>query len=315
VVQPGDDGDLALEALQTPSRSVGLSTLRPTPSPRLHLLQAQGARIGVIFRRGPSKHVELVRWDMSHDDFERGQWFHGRIYERRSDLSPDGELLLYFASKFSRRTTGDREYTYAWTAVSKPPWLTAIALWPKGDCWHGGGLFLGPRRLMLNHKPDVAEPHPEHRPPRQLKVEPNPDAHGENEPIYARRLTRDGWEVEQEWDVEFLGPQECFRTTAPDIRVRRHPDLPLRIVMTRRLDGLRYSERFDAEGPLGSIGLPPPRLDWVDWDYRGRLIVLTNGRVLVADTHSTGVNELRELIDLTGDQPEPREAPAAAHCL
>jgi hypothetical protein len=35
----------------------------------------------------------------------------------------------------------DASYTYAWTAVSKPPWLTALGLCPKGNCWDGGGLF------------------------------------------------------------------------------------------------------------------------------------------------------------------------------
>src|SRR5688572_9568297 len=108
---------------------------RPTPPPRLALLFASHADVAVIFRRGPSKRVEVIRWDTARDTFERGQWFHGRIYERRSDLSPDGALLVYFASKFDRVTRSDRHYTNAWTAVSRPPWLTALALWPKGDCW------------------------------------------------------------------------------------------------------------------------------------------------------------------------------------
>jgi hypothetical protein len=120
---------------------------------RLSVLLAPAARIGVILRRGPTKWVQLVTWDTAADTFQPGQWFHGRVYARRCDLSPDGSLFLYFASKFDGRTTTDREYTYAWTAVSKPPYFTALALWPKGDCWHGGGLFASDRHVWLNHWP------------------------------------------------------------------------------------------------------------------------------------------------------------------
>jgi len=29
----------------------------------------------------------------------------------------------------------------SWTAISRAPWLRALVLFGKGDCWHGGGLF------------------------------------------------------------------------------------------------------------------------------------------------------------------------------
>jgi len=83
-------------------------------------------------------------------------------------LSPDGSKLVYFAQKINRRTLSDSEYTYAWTAVSRPPYFTALALWPKGDCWNGGGLFETNSRLWLNHH-GGSRPHPEHR-PRGLEV-------------------------------------------------------------------------------------------------------------------------------------------------
>jgi hypothetical protein len=64
---------------------------------RLHMILARKAHTAVIFRRGPSKWVQLIKWNTDTDDFDLGQWFHGRIYERRCDLSPDGSLLVYFA--------------------------------------------------------------------------------------------------------------------------------------------------------------------------------------------------------------------------
>src|SRR5262245_12563305 len=63
---------------------------------RLWVLLAAREPIGVIFRRGPSKQVMLIKWNTQADTFELGQWLKGRVYERRSDVSPDGELLIYF---------------------------------------------------------------------------------------------------------------------------------------------------------------------------------------------------------------------------
>ena len=269
--------------------------------------------MAVIFRRGPSKLVEVIRWDLAHDAFERGHWFHGRIYEKRCDLSPDGELLVYFASKFTRHTVADREYTYAWTAVSRAPWLTALALWPKGDCWWGGGLFLGKRTLWLNHRPEEATPHPAHR-PTKLRVEPNPDARGENEPIYRRRLERDGWGLRQEWVTEWRGLGPGYRTIAPDVRVKRSPvgDDGVGVVLERRLDSLKYRERFRIEGAENEPEVPPGPLDWLDWDPGGRLIALSGGRIWAAPVAGRRVERFSELLDLRGDRFEEREAPAYA---
>ena len=118
----------------------------PLATCRLSVLLARNAPVAIVLRRGPTKWVQLVKWQTDCDRFETGQWFKGRVYDRRSDLSPDGSLFIYFANKINARTVGDSAYTYAWTAISHPPYFTALALWPKGDCWHGGGLFLGRSR-------------------------------------------------------------------------------------------------------------------------------------------------------------------------
>ena len=98
----------------------------------MFVLLARKAPVAVVFRRGPSKHVLLVRWNLSDDSFEAGQWLKGRVYERRCDVSEDGERLIYFAANYRAR---DAQRT--WTAVSRPPDFTALALWPKGDAWGG----------------------------------------------------------------------------------------------------------------------------------------------------------------------------------
>jgi hypothetical protein len=52
-------------------------------------------------------------------------------------------------------------------------------------------MFLSDEKVLLNHRPNQAEPHPKHR-PQKITVVPNPDARGENDPLYSMRLTRDG---------------------------------------------------------------------------------------------------------------------------
>lgn len=274
-----------------------------TSTPRLFIVQAPEAGVAVIIRRGPSRFFQLIRWDMRTDEFERGQWFKGRIYARRCDLSPDGELLVYFAAKFKIRGS----YPYSWTAVSRAPWFTALALWPKGDCWAGGGLFTGNRSLMLNHHPEQAIPHPNHI-PRGLTVTANPGARGEDDPLYSQRLERDGWVCTKSWEVDFEASGFHYTTRVPERRVKRHVTLPLAVIMERRLDGLTYRESFEVEG-LDSL-VVPEKTEWLDWDSRGRLFALCAGQVQVADvaggTPDFGFSRTsRPTVSRPGKRPPP----------
>src|SRR5436305_9766331 len=89
---------------------------------RLHVLLGIDAKVGLVIRRGPSKSVCTVLWNRERDTFKLGQWMRGRIYERRSDLSPDGRHLIYFAmnGRWQSETKG------SWTAISRVPYLKAM---------------------------------------------------------------------------------------------------------------------------------------------------------------------------------------------
>src|SRR5215831_999791 len=57
----------------------------PVPA-RLFMIFARKSPMTVIFRRGPSKWVQLVKWNTTRLMLLRpGKWFNGRIYERWSD--------------------------------------------------------------------------------------------------------------------------------------------------------------------------------------------------------------------------------------
>jgi len=113
---------------------------------RLEMLHAREANETVIFRRGPSKWVQILKWNTVTDEIIQGHWFNGRIYTEKADLSPCGNYMIYFAAKFKKEID-----KYSWTAISKPPYLTAIALWKKSDTFNGGGLFESKKSIYLSH--------------------------------------------------------------------------------------------------------------------------------------------------------------------
>jgi hypothetical protein len=44
------------------------------------VISARKAPVAVVFRRGPSKQVLLLKWNLATDKLQLGQWFKGRIY-------------------------------------------------------------------------------------------------------------------------------------------------------------------------------------------------------------------------------------------
>jgi hypothetical protein len=110
-----------------------------------------------VLRRGPASWAHLTLWNTARDTFTPGAWFRGRIYEERCDLSPDGQLFVYAAFQGARLRTS---YTDSWTAISRPPWLHALVLWPMGTTYGGGGRFVDNRRVVLRGASKVHPRHP-----------------------------------------------------------------------------------------------------------------------------------------------------------
>lgn len=158
-------------------------------TPRLHVLLARDGRTGVVLRRGPARQVAAIGWNRDTDAFQLGQWLRGRLYELRSDLSPDGKYLIYFAMNghWGSRAKG------AWTAISRAPYLTAIALFAKGDCWNGGGLFTDRSHYWLNegYGHEILEDTTEVT--RGGEAALTRGWGGECRGVYFPRLLRDGW--------------------------------------------------------------------------------------------------------------------------
>jgi hypothetical protein len=116
--------------------------------PRIHIEFSSASPTAAIIRRGPSNWVRLLKWNTADDSILPGSWFHGRIYEDGCSVSPDGRLFACFATKYRGPKT--RGVDYAWTAISRLPWLTALALWPQSDTWGGRARFCDNQTLLID---------------------------------------------------------------------------------------------------------------------------------------------------------------------
>jgi hypothetical protein len=245
----------------------------PAPSCRLYVILARKAPTGVIFRRGPTRHVRLIRWRLEDDSFEPGQWLKSRIYERRCDLAPRGDLLIYFAANH-------RPPFRSWTAVSRPPWFTALALWPKGDCWGGGGLFKNGRRILLNHWACQTTLADGFRLPRALSVEPlgGMAGCGEDDPIESARLSRDGWTLVRPGKLEATQDRERLRWRFVLDRLWQKPQPGGACALRMLVRGIGeragpwYRLDHDLIDGQGQIRVYLPETDWADWDRNGDLL-------------------------------------------
>jgi len=156
------------------------------PPCRLAFLFAASAPVVVVLRRGPSRRVKMIVWNTKTDHFVEGEWWHGRIYEDRCGLSPDGRLFVYFGYQWRPRYLP--EGVFAFTAVSKPPTFRPVAFWPADSTWGGGGWFPGNRKLRLNYGQGfLPEPHPAF-PPQGIEVETPPGDSPDTDPTQAFQL-------------------------------------------------------------------------------------------------------------------------------
>jgi len=273
---------------------------------------ARQAYVGVILRRGPTEWWRVTLWDTRRDTFAGGQWFRGRMHPAKCDVSPDGKLFVYFAGQY--RPRNDEEgYTCTWTAVSRPPYVTALALWPIGDNWGGDGVFLDDHTVLVaTSSPSFgAKHHPDH-PPGPLRVLEycslgKGDPRREAEPAW-----RSGWQgILASTQTNRNYPRyAAWRKASGDLILERQterkgPTLYEAIYPSRRRS-LYTVYRPDGE-PVALF-----EAHWADWDQQGRLVATVGGRVLAGKL--TKKNELlwRQLASMQEERPTRMEAPAWA---
>ncbi|MBZ5622914.1 MAG: hypothetical protein LAQ69_29900 [Acidobacteriia bacterium] len=267
---------------------------------RLHILLASGAPVGVVLRRGPARSVCSILWDRRTDQFQLGQWLRGRIYELRSDISPDGRHMIYFAmnGRWSSETHG------SWTAISRTPWLKAVVLHGKGDCWQGGGLFTSRSRYWLNgcgHFTirNTAELE------QDTAFQPSGWYGAECPGIYYVKLQRDGWVLK---DRLSAGSGDRFTVFEKPLGhgwiLRKYAHAESGADPGRAC----YWDEHELEHPLRQQRMVFPRWEWADMD--GKTLVWTAAGCLYrARLHAKELGAPKMLYDFNGMKFERREAP------
>lgn len=269
--------------------------------PRLHVLLA--ADSAVVIRRGPSRWWHILRWRLDPPGVEPGAWLGGQIYPRRCGVSADGALLGYSALA-GRPAPWD-----SYLAVSKAPWVHALAAWHQGNTWHWGCEFLPDGRFCTGE----AEPTPPdsgtypfglaRRPP--LPVISHPDRWRARD---VQGELRRGWTEHEPTgdDPAFAGAPLVLRRPGPGLR-----RTALRLLHHGHnrarpgVEGADINYALERDGELGAL----PFAAWADWDRGGRLLVATvEGELRLAEITPAGI-EMVWSHDLSQLEPKPVRAP------
>jgi hypothetical protein len=266
------------------------------PAPRLYCIPAEKAPVVAVFRRGPSEWSHVGRWDLAQARYEPGAWLRGRIFPRRSDLSPDGRFLCYFAHKPSAAW----DHGEAYVAISRLPWLTALhafgtcGTWTRGYHFTEGGA--------------------------EADTEPIPIPYGMRPTATAQfeAERRRGW-VETP-DCPPRDPDDMWderRNVRMQKRQPRGPRLLLvesvgraggEFGVSQAVDGLRVRYSLQSDDRLTSL----EDVQWADWDREGHLLVATrDGRLQVQELQASAPAILFEE-NLALLEPHPAAAPAWA---
>lgn len=262
--------------------------------------------MAAVLRRGPSDWWQVGKWDLVRFEYEPGAWFHGTLYPQKCDLSPDGRWLMYSAMKQGATWAAGDIYE----AISRLPWLTALAAWNAGTTYTRGFHFDPTPGLSQAGDPDVGDATPcvkrygiRLTRPVQFAVErrrgwvesadtPPRDRGGPWDELRQVEMQKPQPGAGRSWVLRVSGAYGAFRSL-PDARD------PASYFLTRGqqlhvLDGIQ----------------------WADWDAEGRLLVATtSGRLEVRRVD--GVKGLTEngplfAVDLSTAVPDPQPPPAWA---
>lgn len=264
------------------------------PAPRLHVIPARDAPVAVVLRRGPSEWWHVLLWRLDEPAVAGGAWFHGRIYPRRCDVSPDGSLFGYFAMS-GRPPPWDAYY-----AVSRPPWLQALAAWRIGSAWSSGCEFLADGSFAMDIPPDTPPDHGVY-----------PGRLGERSP---RRLTGRALFAERDVSLELRRGWRLVSATEDGAPLVLERAAPAPATGVLRLVHQGHSFAVPAvEGAVLRYSLDGAALTdaaWADWDRHGRLLLATaSGRLEIRDRAPDGTRATAWSHDLGGLRPEPTAAP------
>ena len=266
--------------------------------PRIYCIPATEAPVVAVFRRGPTNWSHVGRWDLKEKRYEPGAWLGGRIFPRRSNLSPNGRFLCYFAHKPSATW----EHGEAYVAVSKLPWLNALHAFPTCGTWTRGFYFTGEK--------DCENPEDAKLPiPYGLRSIPvvqfaNERRRGWNKTSDSpQRDTRDAWDVRR-------NARLYKRQPGGDrvLYVESRGSAGGEFGVDQAVDGLRVGYWLEVDGEMQLLA----HLQWADWDRDGHLLAATRSGKLQIWILDGNRSQVLFEEDLSLYEPNPTPAPAWA---
>ncbi|HEX5646821.1 MAG TPA: hypothetical protein VFX56_07605 [Nitrospira sp.] len=266
--------------------------------PRIYCIPATQAPVVAVFCRGPSRWAHVGRWDLAARRYEPGAWLGGRIFPRRSDLSPDGRYLCYFAHKPSATW----EHGEAYVALSKLPWLTALHAFGTCGTWTRGYYF-----TEDGSRDDVPmEPLPIPCGVRSIPVVQfaNERQRGwiEAEDSPARDL-RDVWDERRNARMRKPQPHGTRILCVESVGVAGGE-----FGVDQAVDGLNVRYSLESDGDLELLD----DLQWADWSREGHLLVATrSGQLQIRNLVADSPQILFEA-NLSNLDPNPTPSPAWA---
>jgi hypothetical protein len=277
--------------------------MAPAP-PRLFGIPATHAPIVAVLRRGPSAWSQVGKWDVERGAYEPGAWVRANLYPQRCDLSPDGRWLCYFTLKGSATWKAGPTYI----AISRLPWLMALAAWGTCGTWTAGVHFVEDRSVWQVDAPAEGDVAPCRKKlglaltrPATFAVERR---RGWTEtPDTPPRKSSDMWDERRAVTLEKPRPRTgggvrltvqgrfaAFRSSGPG----EPKDVRYDLVDDRRITHLAD-------------------VQWADWDAKGRLLVATtDGRLQIRTWSSEGCS-IRSEVDLRAFGPSPSPPPKEAY--
>jgi hypothetical protein len=126
----------------------------------------------------------------------------------------------------------------SWTAISTPPYFTALAFWPSDGNWTGGGVFVSNRVMAINEKPDAMTPIQKVPMPRSIQIQrydnTQPAPMSAIRPVHARQdqplssswdhLAANGFDPE--WLSEHIAPDLLFAASGCLYRLANAQSVP-----------------------------------------------------------------------------------------
>jgi hypothetical protein len=254
----------------------------PKTTARLHVMLAREAQYAVILRRGPSKHVCTIEWDLDHDTFKLGQWFKGRLYENQCDLSPNGKYLLHGSINYRELTGG----YFSYLVLSYAPYLKALKLW-KFEFDTGAFTDSTHFFLMSRDKKQLFQTSPfrESKAPPPA-IEPNA--------FEAWKFQRDGWSPSDKSKISTTS--WCKKVDGWKLEMLISANKGHRYI-TYSVQDMNSAQNFDCTN-----------WRWAEF-RRGRLLWAKEGKIFAAHLHKSGHSPIKELADFNDWQFKPIEAP------